>query len=61
MRADYPMGWEFADFATWNDEFQRKLAEDWKKTEDNAAEGWANVSRAVKHGWERAKAQVKKA
>ena len=50
---------KFAEFGLWNDEFQRKLAEDWKKTEDSASEGWTHVSAAVKHGWERAKASVK--
>ena len=50
---------KFAGFATWNEEFQKKLAEDWKKTEESASEGWSQVSNAVKHGWERAKASVK--
>ena len=50
---------KFAEFAVWNEDFQKKLAEDWKKTEDSASEGWAHVSDAVKHGWERARAAVK--
>ena len=49
----------FAEFAVWNDDFQKTLAEDWKKTEESASEGWSHVSDAVKLGWQRATAPVK--
>ena len=49
----------FAEMGAWSDELEKKLAEDWKKTEEGASEGWTHVVGAVKHGWERAKASVK--
>jgi hypothetical protein len=49
----------YGQVKTWGGELEAKLKADWLQTTADAEHAWDGVSRAVKHGWDRAVALVK--
>jgi predicted trehalose synthase len=49
----------FDRFQHWTDDLDRRLAAEWRRTEAGASQRWSKVRRAVKHGWDTAKAAAR--